>query len=247
MVLEINKKNGLFKTKQIWFAEYPYDVKGADRVIFRDCKNKVDVQGFGREEIITFVINLTQDLDSIWKKMSRTSCRQEINRAVKEGIKIKINQNFEDFIEIDKLFSKAKGWMSSGVTADFLKKNGILFVAELNGEILGGYFYLKDDNNMRPLFNPSKRLNVDDKKSSLVGMGNRLIIWEAIKYAKAKGIKEFDFAGYNAGGEGHEILNKPSLFKQSFGGDIVTHYIYRKDYSSIYKILSSLKQKFIKR
>ena len=243
MSLEIEIKKGLFKTKQIWFADYPYDVKGADRVIFRDCKNKVDMPDFSRDKITTFVIDLTQDLDTIWKKMGRTSCRQEISKAEKEGITVKINQNFDDFIKIDKLFSKAKGWGSSGMTINFLKKNGTLFVAELNGEILGGYFYLKDNNNIRPIFNPSKRLSVDDRKSALVGMGNRLIIWEAIKYAKKNGIKEFDFAGYNAGGTGKNILDKPSLFKQSFGGDVVTHYIYRKDYSNIYKILSLLKQK----
>jgi hypothetical protein len=243
MALEINKKRAIFSLRQIWFAEYPFDVKGADRVIFKDCKNKIDAPGFSREETTTLVIDLAQDLDSIWKNMSRTSCRYEIHRAEKEGIKVKINQNFEDYIKIDKLFSKAKKRRSLNLTREFLKKSGILFVAELNGEILGGYFYLRDDYNMEPLSNPSKRLNVDNKKSSLVGMGNRLIIWEAIKYAKEKGIKEYDFGGYYTGEEKDEQKEKINMFKRSFGGKLVTRYNYRKDYSIIYKLFSFIKQK----
>lgn len=243
MVLEIKKRRAVFITKQIWFADYPYDVRGVDRIIFRDCKNKIDVPGFGCEKFTTLVIDLSQDLEAIWKNMSKSSCRYEIRRAEREGIKIIINQKFEDFIKIYKLFIKTKKLKKSNVTVQFLKKYGILFIAELNGKIMGGQFYLKDKNNMRLLLAPSKRLNVDEKNSILVGSGNRLMIWEAIKYAKEKGIKEFDFGGYAEKSNDKQKMNV-SLFKKSFGGKLAIHYIYQKDYSKIYKFLSALKQKF---
>jgi len=243
MVIEINRKRAIFIIKQIWFADFPYDVKGVAQVIFTYCKNKIDIPGFNCVEGITFVIDLNQDLDKIWNNMGKSSCRYEIRRAEKEGIKIIIDQKFEDFIKMNKLFAKTKGLRESNITVQFMKKYGTLFLAELDGKIMGGQFYLKDKNNMRLLLAPSKRLNVDKKNSILVGMGNRLMIWEAIKHAKAQGIKEFDFGGYYSGGGGAETLNTASLFKQSFGGRVVSYYIYQKYYSNVYKFLSSLKQK----
>lgn len=243
MVLEIKKKRGLFKIKQIWFADYPYDVKGVDRIIFRDCKNKINAPGFSCEKITTLIIDLKQDLEIIWKNMSKSSCRYEVRRAEREGIKIIIDQRFEDFIKMYKLFTKTKKIKKSNFTVQFMKKYGVLFIAELNGKIMGGQFYLRDKSNMRLLLAPSKRLNVDGKDSILVGSGNRLIIWEAIKYAKEKGIKEFDFGGYYHGKDNRQF-SSVSEFKKSFGGEIVDHYIYQKDYSEIYKFLSALKQKF---
>jgi lipid II:glycine glycyltransferase (peptidoglycan interpeptide bridge formation enzyme) len=246
-MLEIERKRYILKTKDIWFADFPYDIKGFSRVAFRDCKNKIDMPGFDCKEHATFVIDLTQDLDEIWNNMGKSSCRYEVRRAEREGIKILIDQRFEEFVKIDKLFRKTKKLQQANITAQFIKKYGLLFVSELGGEIMGGQFYLKDKNNMRLLLAPSKRLNVDDKKSLLIGMGNRLMIWEAIKYGKANGIKEFDFGGYSSGGTGGTILDEPNLFKQSFGGKKTYRYIYQKEYSKIYKFLSFLKRKLIKR
>lgn len=241
-MLEIIKKTFGFKTNQIWFADFPYETKGFDMVVFLDCKNKADVPGFICVEHATSIIDLGQDLDKIWSNMSKSSCRYEIRRAEKEGIEIKINQNFEDFIKIEKLFNKTKKRGASNASVEFMKKYGVLFIAKLGNEIMGGQFYLKDENIIRMLWAPSRRLNVDKKNSTLIGMGNRLMVWEAIKYAKAKGMKEFDLGGYYVG-EDDKQKKSISEFKKSFGGKLTVRYIYKKDYSKIYKFLSYLRQK----
>lgn len=78
MTLEIDSKRYIFTTKIIWFSHYPYDVEGCHSVIFRACKNKISVEEFEREEFTTLVIDLTQDLDTIWRNMSGGNCRKPI-------------------------------------------------------------------------------------------------------------------------------------------------------------------------
>jgi len=234
MALEIIKRNGFFKTKEIWFADYPYDVGGVARVVFHDCKNKADVPGFDREDFTTLVIDLTQDLDAIWKNMEQKSCRYFVNRALREGIKVRLNMDYQEFYEINRSFRKEKKlpWL---IDVAFMKKYGTIFTAEINSEIIAGQLYLEDKDNIRWLIGASKRLEVDKKKATLVSCGNRLIIWEAIKYAKEKGLKEFDFGGYYTG-EGNEEKENVNIFKKSFGGKLTTHYVYQKNRSKLLEL-----------
>ena len=241
-MLEIERKRYIFKTKEIWFSVYPFDVKGYDSVIFRACKNKVGMKGFSREEFTTLVIDLTQDLDVIWKNMSKSSCRYSINRAKKDGVKVKLNQNYEEFYEINQSFRRNKGLPTGSEKIEIMREYGTLFVAEFDGEILGSQLYLEDENNIRWLVGASKRLEVDKEKATLIGNANRLMVWEAISYAKEKGIKEFDLGGFYTGEAKDEQKERINVFKKSFGGELTTHYIYQKDYSKIYKLAKKIYQ-----
>ncbi len=242
-MLQVERKIYLFKTTEIWFSDYPFDVTGYDAVTFHACRNKVDIHGFDREEFTTLVIDLTQDLDVIWKNMSQSSCRYAINRAKRDGVKIKRNENYKEFYEINRSFRRRKGLPLGFEKIETMKKYGTLFVAEFNGEILGGQLYLEDENNIRWLLGASKRLEVSKEKATLIGNANRLIIWQAINHAKEKGIKEFDMGGYgHTGGDKSDQADTIDTFKLSFGGKLTTHYIYQKDYSKIYKFAKKLYQ-----
>ena len=240
-MLEIDRSKFIFKIKHIWFSDYPFDVKGYHSITFRACKNKINSQDFTRKEFHTLVIDLTQNLDTIWKNMSKKSCRYMINKAIKEGIEVKISQDYSHFSEINRQFRKEKG-LQQDRQVELDKEYGTLFIAEIDGELLGGQFYLENENNIRWLIGASKRLEVDKEKATLIGQANRLLVWEAIKYAKDKGIREFDFGGYYINDSGDEQMRKINFFKKSFGGELVTHYIYQRDYSTIYKIAKKLYQ-----
>jgi len=232
----------MFKTKEIWFSDYPYDVEDCDSVTFRECKNRVDLKGFNREDFTTLVIDLTQELDMLWKNMENNSCRRRIKRAERDGIKIKLNQNYEEFLDIDQSFKEDKGLPIGSLEIEFMKRFGILFVEEFNGEIIGGHFYLKDENNIRSLIASSKRLEVSKEMASVIGNANRLVIWHAIQYAKKIGIKEFDMGGYYSGMMKDEQRERINIFKKSFGGMLCTHFAYHKDYSKIYKSIKTIYQ-----
>jgi hypothetical protein len=243
---KIDEKIFIFKLKKIYFSDYPHDVDGCDAVVFPFFKNKVDIEGFTVVESPTAVIDLTQDLDTIWKNMDRKSTRYSINRARRDGIKIRINKDYAEFYQIYGALMQRKGFGSSfGIGTPKLRtmeRYGTLFTAECDGEILGGHLYLEDDDNILLWISASKRLEVDRNKARLIGNANRLLHWEAIKYAGEKGIREFDWGGLWASDEADKDERKRSVnsFKLSFGGEAMIRYSYRKVYSGVYKIGSYL-------
>jgi len=248
MVLEINRKIFIFKTKEVLFSEFPYEIDDYHSVFFRSCKNKVDLPGFEREDFTTLVIDLSSELDKIWENMQKKSCRYEIKRAIREGIQIRLNKDYEEFYEINRLFRKNKKLPGlTDLDLEFMKRFGTLFTAELNSEIICGQLYLEDTNNIIWLIGASKRLEVSKEKAILIGCGNRLMIWEAIQYAKNKGIKEFDMGGYYTRSEKDEQKEKINIFKKSFGGRLITNYNYRKDYSIIFKLAKKINSLIINR
>jgi len=235
-MLEIESNRYGFKTKTIWFSDAPFEVNGYDGVVFRACTDNVDLEGFFKREFTTSVIDLTQDLDVIWGKMSKSSCRSAIKRAEREGVEILVNQEYETFINLNRNFRTDKGLPPFDVDVDFMKNYGTLFVSMINGTIFGGQFYLNDDSHMRWLLGASKRLESTDNIKSLIGAANRLMIWEAIQYAKTAEIGTFDMGGYYTGKIPDPQKEGINHFKKSFGGEIVSHYTYEKDYSIIYAL-----------
>lgn len=234
-MLEVDNSKFIFKTKQIWFSEVPFEVSGYDGVTFYECTRDVDLKGFSKEVFTTIVIDLTQDLDTIWKKMDRT-CKKYISFAKKNGVTIRMNQDYDTFSMINSEFRKAKRLSEYNLDIGFMKKNGILIVSEYEGNLLGGQFYINDGKNIRGILNSSKRLEETGSKNKIISSASRLMIWEAICYAKEHGMSTFDMGGYYTGKESDPQKEGINRFKDSFGGQVVTHYIYQKDYSLLYYI-----------
>jgi len=248
-MLAIDKKILTFDIKEVHFSDKPYDIENCDYLKFCYCKDKVNLNGFTRKKEFTNIIDLTQDLESIWEKMDRKNTRYWINRAEKEGIKIRINEGYEQFYQIFRLFMKKKGIKSlfnifgvGKISLKAMKQNGTLFVAEYDGEILAGTIFLENDTHIEAWIGASKRLEVDKKKKAIVSCANRLIDWKAIKYAKEKGIKEYDLGGLWPEEEAEKDISKKGInnFKLSFGGKTVTRYSYEKTYSKTYRFFYNL-------
>jgi len=235
-MLEMDTRRIVFKYKQIWFADCPYDIRGYADIMFWECKNKVDMAGFRREEHTTLVIDLTKDLNAIWENMSSGNCRKAIRRAERAGVKIKLNQDYDQFYEIYCYIRRKKG-LSDLWNPEDIKRYATLFVAEYKGEIVSGHGYLEDKNNMRSWVIGSKRFEENKEYVTMVANASKLIVWEAMKYAKGKGIREFDMGGYYTGGDTNDSRYTVNLFKKDFGGELTTHYTYRKVYSRILQVI----------
>ena len=233
-MLTIEAKNFFLKKKYIWFSESPFDVPDCDAMFFYACKNNVDLPGFEKREAPTMVIDLEQDLETIWSNMGKKSCRYFIKRADREEIEIKTSGHYDEFIRLYSKFVVQKGFYSWPMKIDTLRKYGTLFTAFHHGAIMAGIILVEDLSNIRWLLGGSKRLEVDKEKTVMVSCANRLLIWEAIKYAKKKGLKEFDFGGYYTGNDKKDPRYTIAHFKKQFGGSLVTHYKYIKYYSRIY-------------
>ncbi|MGD0329212.1 MAG: GNAT family N-acetyltransferase [Nitrososphaeria archaeon] len=232
-MLEFDSNIGLFKKKNVFFAESPFDVGGYDEIMFHACPNRSVAKGFYSRVLTTSVIDLNQSIGLIWKKMDKGSCRWSIKSAIKKGVKVKISQDYDTFLEINHSFRTEKGLPDYNVTPEFMRKYGILFTAEYDGKILGGQFYLRDKKHMYWLIGASKYLESDRRTAMLIGHGNRLMVWEAIRYAKESGNQEFDLGGCFIIHDKRNPLYELSFFKKTFGGKLVIRYFYKRYYSKV--------------
>lgn len=233
-LLCITNKFLTFKTYVVWFSEAPFDIDGASGVTFMSCPKRVDLPGFSRKEQSTIVFNLDMSEDGLWRNLGKTS-RQRIRKAEKEGVRIRINKGHEEFIKLNDRFRKLKGLPPHSVTSDYMERYGILFSAFLNDEILAGCFNLSDGQNMRGMIGATARLEVAPERRSMVSNANRMLEWEMIKYARAKAMDTYDLGGYYTGELPDPEKSNINVFKDSFGGKLVTRYDYRKDYSPVLK------------
>jgi hypothetical protein len=234
----------LVKVKMVFFANSPFDISGCDAVRFSSCEDKLSANGFFPTDELTAIIDLRKELDSIFNGFSADSTRRQIKRAEEKGIKIGFNEHYEEFYEIYTSFKERKefghkiGTHTLGV--GYLKKYGTLFTSVLDGEVLGGHLYIEDEDHMRLFLSGSKRLEVDKEKARAVSFGNRLTHWEAMKYAKSKGIKEFDFGGLDPAPAGSNLnledVSNINKFKLSFGSIPTMKYAYLKGYSRRFKL-----------
>lgn len=248
-MLVLDRKLLLFRVKEIHFADKPFDIKGCDRLCFQYCKERFDVQGFTCTPYLTLVTNLTEDVDVLWKKV-KSSCRSEIREAQRDNTTISINKHYEEFYHIYRLFvSEKRGYgLPFGIglpSLNTLKRCGTLFTAESQGEIIGGHVFLQGETIFRAYLSASKRMGAEKERAALIGRANRLMYWEALKYAKGKGLLEFDWGGIWPDEEANADVNKQHInqFKRAFRGEMVQLYCYEKVYSRIYRIAYNLLEK----
>lgn len=196
----IERKRLLFLTgKDVYFADRPIDVDECDSVTFIGCKTSRKIAGFKSTPALTAITDLRPDIDCIWEKLDKKSNRQRIKRAEKQGITIHRNQYLKEFYQLNKQFTEKKGFDQfldfGALSFAEMGKYGTLFTAKYQGEIVGGHLYLEDEKHIRLVISASKRLAVTKEQAAIIGRANRLLHWESIKYAKEKGIVEFDWGG----------------------------------------------------
>lgn len=239
-MLVIDRNKGIFKIKEIWFSDKPFDVENCDNLAFYACKDRVYLEGFKCDEYNTSIVDLTYGLDSIWGNMSSGNCRKPIRRAERASVEIRINEGYEEFYKL--YHSIRKVYAVDSLSIEEIRKYATLFVAELNGQIISGHGYLEDEDNIRSWVIGSRRFEGNKEYATMVANTSKLIIWSAIQYAHAKGIKRLDMGGIYAGKDLDEQKERTNTFKQSFGGKLTTLYIYQRDYSTAYKLSKKLQR-----
>jgi lipid II:glycine glycyltransferase (peptidoglycan interpeptide bridge formation enzyme) len=181
--------------------------------------------------------------------MDKKSARNRINGAQKDGLVIHKNKDYDEFFQTYRSFIQKKHIKSlfdifgvGSTTLESMKKNGTLFVAKYGDELLNGTLYLEDDSHIEAWISATKRFDITSNKKKLFGGSDRLVDWEAIKYAKEKGLKEFDLGGIWPEEEAAKDIIKQGIndFKKNYGGKVVTRYSYQKYYSKTFKLISNL-------
>ena len=234
-MIEFETNNFIFKNKVFYYTDSIFDIDGYSSVSFKAIKNKINNNLFDCHQEILYIIDLNQNLDTIWKNMDRSSHRN-VKKAEQKGIIIKFNQGYEDFYDMYNYHLRIKKhiqWFNIH-DLDNIKKYGTLVTAEYNNKIISGSVFLEDKDNVVSWIVASYRYSPNDDIRRLSGNATHLIQWEIIKYAKLKEKKE-----YNLGACAYdESINKTlKQFKENLGGKPFTYYTYHKDYNILFKMI----------
>lgn len=179
-----------------------------------DCKKKKG---------LTTIIDLTKSVDDLWESMRKSFVRKQITRGGKQGIVVRHDSNFESFAGVDALHRKEKGLAAE--TISLFEKNGLLFSAYYKDQMIAGGVFVAHKPQMRAWVLSSQRFTDNSKMRDIVGQANRMVIWEAIQYAKRNGYTELDLGGIvpDSPDAGRRAVAE---FKEAFGGERRSCYFY---------------------
>lgn len=194
--------------------------------------NLAQMDGFSVSRGLTTAINLDEPLDVIWQRAREKFIRKQIEKGRRNGITIEYKCNFRKFKSVYNQFRKSSGLHKDRISIFF--KRSFVFCAKYNNEIVSIGLFIGDGENIRAYALASLRDSREGQFREIVGQANRLIIWEAICFAKKTGHKLFDLGGISPDSE---KINLRSLaeFKEAFGGRRVENYYYHKIYSPVLK------------
>jgi len=165
-------------------------LKEAEKICYeRECKymeiRDIKPKNFDLEAsnyFSTYVVNLSSDVDSVWKRMNKGSVRRAINKSKRDGVKVVHENNMENLKIFNKLHQKTM--RSLGVPAHpyiFLKnilqkmKEYVeLYLAEIDGKIIAGVFTLNFKDTVLYAYGASY-------EKYLKYYPNNLLIWKAIE------------------------------------------------------------------
>jgi lipid II:glycine glycyltransferase (peptidoglycan interpeptide bridge formation enzyme) len=228
-MIELDNDFFIFKNKVVYYSDNVFDVKGYDSISFRAMQKCVNNSTFAARDEVVYTIDLTLDLETIWGNMNR-NVHRNIKKAEQSGVKIKFNQGYEDFYKMYKDHLNVKKhirWFNVH-KLEAIKKSGTLVVAEYDSKIISGSVFLEDRDHLLYWITASYRYSDDKALRQISGNATHLIHWEIIKYAKSKGLKEYNLGSCATNDLSNELLVQ---FKESLGGKPVRYNIYNKDYN----------------
>ena len=226
-----------FKKSWRWFAE-PEDVSGI-AVSYFFSYAKGDYAGFQRKETVTSLIDLRESLEVIWGRMRKNFIRKQIEKGARQGVVVQQSKDFKSFYPLYHSLSKQKkfGRMSYST----IRSNGLLFLAYYQERVIAGGVFIADGEYMRAWILASARAEeARGQMREVIGEANRMVIWEAIQYAKQTGYQVFDLGGI-APDSNNTGWRAVAEFKEGFGGARVSAYYYLKIYSPLLRLLIRLR------
>ncbi|OCC14657.1 hypothetical protein DBT_1972 [Dissulfuribacter thermophilus] len=162
----------------------------------------------------TFILEIKDDLDTMWKTMEGRS-RNMVRKAEKKGVKLVKGEGnvseIEMFYEMLKIvFAKSNSLpphplsLYKSIVKNLMPENRVLILSSvLNDEVIAMGFFIYDDSEIHFLSGASL------PEAYKTG-ANNFIQWNVIKFAVNHGLKLYDL-----GGKGIPSIDK---FKASFGG-----------------------------
>jgi len=163
-----------------------------------------------------WVLDITPSEDTLLSGMRKTT-RYEIRRAIKVGVGITISKEKKDlsyFTELYKETAKRHGFVKhTGIESEF-----DVFTKKDQAVIITGFFEKKPIASALILFSGHQAIYHHGASIASSIPVSYLVQWEAIRYAKERGVKEYNFWGIAPDGDPSHPWFGLSAFKKGFGG-----------------------------
>ena len=211
--------------------------------------------GFITKKRWEFILDLQIDKDQLWKTLPENK-RRLINKAKKQGVIVKKGETLVDFLSFRDLalatkerkenegiqFPVADAQYYSLLKDMVLDKGvGLLYLAFLNGDCIGGSFFAKF--NQRAYYQSSAATD-----RGLEAAAPHLIVWEAITDLKGEDFRILNLGGVSEG----ELQGRPLeeaglyIFKKRFATTVIPCYkgelCLRPKSFRLYSLLKRLKE-----
>jgi hypothetical protein len=222
-MVTIKKKRFIFLLTENWFG---YKFKWSDLFLpscYKGLREEINHKRYfgvtGPSK--TIVLNLDKPVDEIYANFS-TSHKREIKKAEAEGVQCYFKNDRKTFLEFYNDFAKSKNLYTLDTSRpnEFIEGEWKYSFAVANGQLLVVHSYLEDNETgiVRSMQSGSLRLN-DKYNPRQISQANKLLHFFDIKYFKERGLREYDFGGWD---------DIPGLleFKESFGAKQIIVYNY---------------------
>ncbi len=195
-----------------------WEKSGENIKIFKDLKFREAPIHLKPET--TWLLDIAPDEEEILKEMRKTT-RNLIRRGYRENIQIVKSERVEDLDEFYKIYQKtserqnfvpfSKEYLKKEFNAFAGEKKIALFFAKHKGELLSAALFIFYGN--QGFYHHSASLRDNSKIPT-----SYLLLWEAIKEAKKRNCKIFNFWGIAPPDKSKHPWQGLTLFKKGFGG-----------------------------
>lgn len=215
-----------------------YDKIANKKALYTQIRNLYDTSkfkevflqnGYGCEEHLNFLVDLTQSKDELWRGLTKNR-KKGINRALRHGLsveEIRNKSNLHIFYKILQETYKNAGLplvdfsLFESVFDKLTSSNKAKFYFAKNGnECIGARAILVYNDFIHDWY-------AGARSNSLKLYPNEFLVWKILEWGCENGYKTFDFGG---AGKANEEYG-PREFKRRFGGKIVEYGRYIKAYS----------------
>lgn len=219
--MERYKKVGPIMIHDIWF----------DKARFLNSKNKMvclhtnevlkkeeyDFAFTGR----TILLDISRDLDLIFKGFEQKSCRYPINKARRDGVivnKAEGEEDYKRYVKFENQFCKEHHIPQ--VSMEDMRELDVFYAVSTEGEYLGGCAFVVSDEEGTVRYKYGSTLHKLN--------ANEAILWKAISYYHDSGFRIFDFGGVIPTDDRNSYYYRHYSFKKKFGGELVESFNYYK-------------------
>lgn len=215
--------------------------------------------GFETNKCGTYLINLENDIDSIYRNFSKGH-KSAVQKAIKCGVDVSVYKNEQakdhifEFLETQKklyerrqktlsvLYLKSEGFLNTILSSKY--HDVYVTIASYNNQTAATAIFVSYNDT---IYYYAGNSNYDLVRESQAA---NFLQFEMIKFAQSAGYKYYDFGGAEIDPEPENELYGVTLFKKNFGGYLETYdcgkIIINKRVNDIVKVISKLQNnKFV--